>query len=111
MSPPAAQAPAWAALLPERHGYIALPSQGRALIVANCDRRVLRYVADTILCVPPGAGPTTSLLLTGALRLFRPLAGSRRAWSLAAWLLAPYPLAAWRAGVARHRAGPGGRTS
>ena len=37
--------------------YIAVPSRRRPLIVASWDRAVLRYLADSVLSVPPGAGP------------------------------------------------------
>jgi hypothetical protein len=51
--------------------YIAVPSRQRPLIVASWDRAVLRYLADTVLSVPPGTGPVLSLVLTVGLRLFR----------------------------------------
>ena len=104
MSAPATEEPVWAALFPERHGYLAVPSRGRAVIVVSRDRRVLRYVAGAVLSVPPGAGPAASLLMTGVLRRFRLLTGSRWAWSLAAWLLAGRPAG----GARRRRAGLGG---
>ena len=71
---------------PERRGsvraYIAVPSRQRPLIVASWDRKVLRYLADTVLSVPPGTGPVLSLVLTIGLRMFR-YPGS---WILAAAL-------------------------
>jgi hypothetical protein len=51
--------------------YIAVPSRQHPLIIASWDRAVLRYLADTVLSVPPGAGPVLSMLLTAGLRLFR----------------------------------------
>ena len=51
--------------------YIAVPSRQRPLIVASWDRAVLRYLADTVLSVPPGAGPVLSMMLTLGLRMFR----------------------------------------
>jgi hypothetical protein len=68
---------------PERvRAYIAVPSRQRPLIVASWDRAVLRYLADTVLSVPPGAGPMLSMVLTVGLRMFR-YPGS---WLLAAAL-------------------------
>jgi hypothetical protein len=51
--------------------YIAVPSRQHPLIIASWDRAVLRYLADTVLSVPPGTGPVLSMLLTAGLRLFR----------------------------------------
>ena len=51
--------------------YIAVPSRQRPLIVASWDRAVLRYLADAVLSVPPGAGPVLSMMLTLGLRMFR----------------------------------------
>jgi len=60
--------------------YIAVPSRQRPLLVASRDPAVLRYVADSVLSVPPGAGPLPSMVLTPGLRLLRlPVA-----WILAA---------------------------
>ena len=69
MSTPASDA-AWRALLP-CGTYVAVPSRQRPLIIASWDPAVLRYLADTVLSVPPGTGPGLSLLLTAGLRLFR----------------------------------------
>jgi hypothetical protein len=94
--------PAWSALLPAgtawvsqpgpwalraRPGngvraYIAVPSRQRPLIVASWDRAVLRYLADSVLSVPPGAGPVLSMVVTAGLRMFRHPAS----WLLAAAL-------------------------
>ena len=51
--------------------YIAVPSRQRPLIVASWDPAVLRYLADTVLSVPPGTGPVLSMVLTAGLRMFR----------------------------------------
>jgi hypothetical protein len=51
--------------------YIAVPSRQRPLIVASWDRAVLRYLADTVLSVPPGAGQLLSVALTLGLRMLR----------------------------------------
>jgi hypothetical protein len=58
---------------PERRirAYVAVPSRQRPLIVASWDRAVLRYLADTVLSVPPGAGQLLSAVLTLGLRMFR----------------------------------------
>jgi hypothetical protein len=71
---------------PERRvqAYIAVPSRQRPLIVASWDRAVLRYLADTVLSVPPGTGPVLSMVATVGLRMFR-YPGS---WLLAAVLRA-----------------------
>lgn len=70
MNGPTVSGAAWSALLPPGQ-YIAVPSRRRALIVASRDPAVLRYLADSILSVPPGTGPVLSLLLTIGLRSFR----------------------------------------
>ncbi len=62
--------------------YIAVPSRRHPLIVANWDRAVLRYLADSVLSVPPGAGPVVSMVVTAGLRMFRYPAS----WLLAAVL-------------------------
>ncbi len=71
---------------PERRvrAYIAVPSRQRPLIVASWDRAVLRYLADTVLSVPPGAGQLVSMVLTAGLRMLRYPAS----WRLAAVLRA-----------------------
>jgi hypothetical protein len=51
--------------------YVAVPSRQHPLVVASWDRAVLRYLADTVLSVPPGAGQLVSAVLTVGLRLFR----------------------------------------
>jgi hypothetical protein len=59
--------------------YVAVRSRRRPLLVASRDPAVLRYVADSVFPVPPGAGPLRSLVLTAGLRLLR----HRAAWTLA----------------------------
>jgi len=51
--------------------YVAVPSRQHPLVVASWDRAVLRYLADTVLSVPPGTGPLLSAVLTVGLRMFR----------------------------------------
>ncbi|HXC80337.1 MAG TPA: hypothetical protein VNV62_00670 [Trebonia sp.] len=65
-------------LLPPGH-YIVVPSRRSPLIVASRDRAVLRYLAASVLSVPPGTGHVLGLPLTIALRAFRPggLCGER----------------------------------
>jgi hypothetical protein len=74
----AATAAPWTVLRNRRAGrpsrsrvYIAVPSRRRPLIVASWDPGVLRYLADSVLTVPPGTGPALGLLLTAGLRLLR----------------------------------------
>jgi hypothetical protein len=62
--------------------YVAMPSRQRPLIVASWDRAVLRYLAATVLSVPPGTGQPLSALLTAGLRIFR----YRWSWRLALML-------------------------
>lgn len=71
----------WTAILPAGT-YVAVPSRRRPLIIASRDPAVLRYLADSVLSVPPGTGPAGSLLLTVGLRLFR----YRGPWLLATTL-------------------------
>ena len=87
MSEPGVSGLAWDEFLP-RGEYVAVPSRRRSLIVASRDPAVLRYLAASVLSVPPGAGPVPSLLVTIGLRVFRhlgsvllagPLAGPLRA--------------------------------
>ena len=59
--------------------YVAVPSRQRPLIVASWDPAVLRYVADTVLSVPPGTGQVASAVLTLGLRMLR----YRTPWLLA----------------------------
>lgn len=65
-----ADGPAWARVLP-RGQYVAVPSRRHPLIIASRDPAVLRYLAASVLSVPPGTGPVLSLLLTLALSAFR----------------------------------------
>ncbi|MDX6417701.1 MAG: hypothetical protein QOG28_2321, partial [Trebonia sp.] len=64
--------------------YVAVPSRQRPLVVASWDPAVLRYIADTVLSVPPGAGPVLSAVLTVGLRMLR----YRAPWLLAVALRA-----------------------
>jgi hypothetical protein len=64
--------------------YVAVPSRQHPLVVASWDRAVLRYLADTVLSVPPGTGQLLSAVLTVGLRLFR----RPGAWRLAILLRA-----------------------
>ncbi len=70
MSGPALCASARVELL-SRGKYLAVPSRRRPLIVASWDPAVLRYLAASVLSVPPGAGPVLTLLVTIGLRVFR----------------------------------------
>lgn len=80
----AAAAAPWSLRRPGRgvRAYVAVPSRQRPLVVASWDPAVLRYVAATVLSVPPGGGQVRSAVLTGGLRLLR----YRGAWLLAAVL-------------------------
>lgn len=83
----AAAAPPWS-LRPQPgrgvRAYVAVPSRRHPLIVASWDRAVLRYLADTVLSVPPGAGQVLSAVLTVGLRMLR----YRGSWLLAVALRA-----------------------
>jgi hypothetical protein len=61
--------------------YIAVPSQQAPILIASRDREVLRYVAGSVLSVPPGTGSAASMVLTAGLRLLR----FRLAWNLLAF--------------------------
>lgn len=65
--------PAWTSVLP-RGEYLVVPSRRRPLIVASRDPAVLRYLAASVLSVPPGTGQVLSAVLTIGLRAFRLLA-------------------------------------
>jgi hypothetical protein len=83
----AAAVPPWSLRLRPRRGvraYVAVPSRQRPLVVASWDPAVLRYIADTVLSVPPGAGQVLSAVLTVGLRMFR----YRAPWLLAVALRA-----------------------
>jgi hypothetical protein len=83
----AAAATPWSLRLRPRRGvraYVAVPSRQHPLIVASWDRAVLRYIADTVLSVPPGTGPVLSAVLTAGLRMLR----FRGSWLLAVTLRA-----------------------
>jgi hypothetical protein len=51
--------------------YVAFPSRQRPVLIASRDAAVLRYIADSVLSVPPGAGLFASIALTAGLRLLR----------------------------------------
>jgi hypothetical protein len=84
----AAAAAPWSLRLRHRRrggkAYVAVPSRQRPLIVASWDPAVLRYLADTVLSVPPGSGPVLSAVVTAGLRMLR----FRGAWLLAVALRA-----------------------
>jgi hypothetical protein len=69
--PAAPAAAAWAALLPGGAGYVAVPSRRDPLIVASRDPEVLRYLAEAVLSVPPGAGQVLSMVMSLGLRVLR----------------------------------------
>jgi len=64
--------------------YVAVPSRQQPLIVASWDPAVLRYLADSVLSVPPGSGPVLSAVVTAGLRMLR----YRGPWRLAVALRA-----------------------
>jgi hypothetical protein len=65
-----------------RRTYVAFPSCQKPILVASRDAVVLRYIADSVLSVPPGTGRFSSMLMTACLRLFR----LRATWTIAALL-------------------------
>lgn len=85
----AATAPPWS-LAASRSGadadgprsYVAVPSQRAPVLIASRDPAVLRYVARSVLSVPPGAGTAASMVLTAGLAVLR----FRLAWNLLALL-------------------------
>ena len=83
----AAAAAPWSLRLRPGRGvraYVAVPSRQRPLVVASWDPAVLRYIADSVLSVPPGAGQALSAVLTVGLRMLR----YRAPWLLAVALRA-----------------------
>jgi hypothetical protein len=83
----AAAAAPWSLRLRPGRGvraYVAVPSRQRPLVVASWDPAVLRYIADSVLSVPPGAGQVLSAVLTVGLRMLR----YRAPWLLAVALRA-----------------------
>jgi hypothetical protein len=86
----AAAAPPWALGHAREAGgtavmaYIAIPSRRHPVLVCSGDPAALRYVAESVLSVPPGAGPVASMGLTAGLRLLR----VRPVWMLVAALRA-----------------------
>lgn len=69
---------------PGVRAYVAVPARRHPLVVASWDRAVLRYLADSVLSVPPGTGQALSAVLTTGLRLLR----YRAPWLLAVALRA-----------------------
>jgi hypothetical protein len=53
------------------HTYAALPSCRRPVVVADREPALLQYVSESLLTVPPGAGPLASIVFTVGLRLLR----------------------------------------
>jgi hypothetical protein len=88
MKPVTSDRVAWTAIVPGSQAsplrYIAMPSREHPLLVASRDPDVLRYLADSVLSVPPGARAVPSFVLTVVLRLLR----YRSVWMLAALVLA-----------------------
>ena len=83
----AAAAAPWSLRLRPGRGvraYVAVPSRQRPLVVASWDPAVLRYIAESVLSVPPGAGQVLSAVLTVGLRMLR----YRAPWLLAVALRA-----------------------
>jgi hypothetical protein len=83
----AAAAAPWSLRLRPGRGvraYVAVPSRQRPLVVASWDPAVLRYIADSVLSVPPGAGQVLSAAATVGLRMLR----YRAPWLLAVALRA-----------------------
>lgn len=52
------------------HPYVVYPYES-PILIASKDTAVLRYVADSVLSVPPGAGRIRSMIFTSGLRLLR----------------------------------------
>jgi hypothetical protein len=52
------------------HSYVVYPLEA-PILIAGKDAAVLRYVADSVLSVPPGAGRILSMVFTSGLRLLR----------------------------------------
>jgi hypothetical protein len=57
-------------------GYVALPSRRRPVLVADREPALLRYLSESLLTIPPGAGPVTSLLGSLGLWLLRSSVGA-----------------------------------
>jgi hypothetical protein len=55
---------------PVVHSYVTYP-RDMPVVIASRDTAVLRYVAASVLSVPPGAGRIPSMVLTSGLRLLR----------------------------------------
>ena len=52
------------------HTYVTYP-RDMPVVIASKDAALLRYVADSVLSVPPGAGRIPSMVFTSGLRLLR----------------------------------------
>jgi hypothetical protein len=52
------------------HSYVTYPRE-MPVVIASKDAAVLRYVANSVLSVPPGAGRVPSMLFTSGLRMLR----------------------------------------
>ena len=60
--------------------YVAVGSQQAPILISSRDPAVLRYVAGSVLSVPPGAGTAASLIATAGLAALR----FRLAWNVLA---------------------------
>jgi hypothetical protein len=52
------------------HSYVTYPRE-TPVVIASKDAAVLRYVATSLLSVPPGAGRVPSVVFTSGLRMLR----------------------------------------
>lgn len=52
------------------HSYVTYPRE-MPVVIASKDAAVLRYVANSVLSVPPGAGRVPSMIFTSGLRMLR----------------------------------------
>ena len=52
------------------HSYVTYPRE-MPVVIASKDAAVLRYVANSVLSVPPGAGRLPSVVFTSGLRILR----------------------------------------
>ena len=69
-----------AARTADLRSYVAVGSQQAPILISSRDPAVLRYVAGSVLSVPPGAGTAASLIATAGLAALR----FRLAWNLLA---------------------------
>lgn len=63
--------PPWASRRAGGRLYVAVPSRSRPAVIARLDPGVLRYLADAVLSVPPGASGPVSVAVTVGRRLLR----------------------------------------